>query len=42
MGNKFLKIAFAMLKSQKPFEWDNSNFNYEQEVFKKLTLPLSA
>lgn len=42
MGNKFLKIAFAMLKNQKPFEWNNSSFNYKQEVFKKLTLPLSA
>ena len=42
MGNKFLKIAFAMLKNQKPFEWNNSNFNYKQEVSKKLTLPLSA
>lgn len=42
MGNKFIKIAFAMLKNQKPFEWNNSDFNYKHEVFKKLTLPLSA
>lgn len=42
MGNKFLKIAFAMLKNQKPFEWNDSGFNYKQEVFKKLTLPLTA
>lgn len=42
MGNKFLRIAFSMLKNQKPFEWNEPNFNYKQEVFKKLTLPLSA
>lgn len=42
MGNKFIKIAFAMLKKQKPFECNDSNFNYYQEISKKLTLPLSA
>lgn len=42
MGNKFLKIAFAMLKNQKPFEWNNSTFNYKEEVFKKLSLPITA
>lgn len=42
MGNKFLKIAFAMLKNQKPFEWNNSTFNYKEEVFKKLSLPIAA
>jgi transposase len=42
MGNKFLKIAFAMLKNQKPFEWNSSTFNYKEEVFKKLTLPIAA
>ncbi len=42
MGNKFLKIAFSMLKNHKPFECNEPNFNYKQEVFKKLTLPLSA
>lgn len=42
MGNKFIKIAFAMLKNRKPFEWDNPEFKYEQEVSKKLTLPLAG
>ncbi|WP_419959370.1 IS110 family transposase [Psychrobacillus sp. BM2] len=42
MGNKFIKIAFAMLKNQKPFEWDDPEFKYEQEISKKLTLPLAA
>lgn len=42
MGNKFLKIAFAMLKNQQPFEWNHPDFNYQKEVFKKLTLPLAA
>ncbi|MCC3359724.1 IS110 family transposase [Bacillus sp. REN16] len=42
MGNKFLKIAFAMLKNKKPFEWNNSTFNYKEEVFKKLSLPIVA
>lgn len=42
MGNKFLKIAFTMLKNKKPFEWNNPGFNYKNEVFKKLTLPLAA
>lgn len=42
MGNKFLKIAFSMLKNQKPFEWNEPTFNYKKEVFKKLTMPLSA
>lgn len=42
MGNKFLKIAFAMLKNKKPFEWNNSTFNYKEEVFKKLSLPIAA
>lgn len=42
MGNKFIKIAFAMLKNQKPFECKNSNLNYIQEVSKKLKLSLSA
>jgi transposase len=42
MGNKFLKIAFAMLKNQSPFKWDAPTFNYEQEVMKKLVLPLAA
>ena len=42
MGNKFIKIAFAMLKNQKPFEWNHPDFNYEQEIAKKLTLPLAA
>jgi transposase len=42
MGNKFLKIAFAMLKNQQPFKWNNSNFNYKEEVTKKLSLPIAA
>lgn len=42
MGNKFLKIAFAMLKNQSPFKWDNPTFNYEDEVTKKLTYPKTA
>ena len=42
MGNKFLRIAFSMLQKQTPFEWDEPTFNYKQEVFKKLTLPISA
>ena len=42
MGNKFIKIAFAMLKNQKPFEWNEPNFKYEQEISKKLTLPLAG
>jgi transposase len=42
MGNKFLKIAFAMLKNKKPFEWNNPGFNYKKEMLKKLTLPLAA
>ncbi len=42
MGNKFIKIAFAMLKNQKPFECNDPSFNYKQEISKKLTLPLSA
>lgn len=42
MGNKFLKIVFAMLKNQKPFECNDSCFNYNHEISKKLTLPLSA
>ncbi|MDQ0233664.1 IS110 family transposase [Metabacillus malikii] len=42
MGNKFLKIAFSMLKNQQPFKWNNPNFNYEEEVTKKLSLPKAA
>lgn len=42
MGNKFLRIAFSMLKNQKPFEWNEPNFNYKQEISKKLVSPLSA
>lgn len=42
MGNKFLKIAFAMLKNQSPFKWDNPTFNYKEEVTKKLTFPQVA
>lgn len=42
MGNKFLKIAFAMLTKGEPFKWDNPEYNYKEEVFKKLTLPLAA
>ncbi|MBB2483560.1 IS110 family transposase [Bacillus sp. APMAM] len=42
MGNKFIKIAFAMLKNQKPFEWNHPSFNYEQEISKKLSHPLVA
>jgi transposase len=42
MGNKFLKIAFAMLKNQSPFKWDNPTFDYKQEVTKKLMLPIAA
>lgn len=42
LGNKFLKIAFAMLKNQKPFEWNNPTFNYKEEVIKKLSLPIAA
>lgn len=42
MGNKFIKIAFAMLKNQKPFEWDGPEFNYEKEISKKLTHSLAA
>ncbi|UCZ51570.1 IS110 family transposase [Bacillus shivajii] len=42
MGNKFLKIAFAMLKNQTPFQCKEPNFNYEKEVMKKLALPIAA
>ncbi len=42
MGNKFIKIAFAMLKNQQPFEWNHSDFNYEKEIMKKLSQPLAA
>ncbi len=42
MGNKFIRIAFAMLKKQKPFECNNASFHYKQEMMKKLTLPISA
>ncbi|WP_163583489.1 IS110 family transposase [Gracilibacillus saliphilus] len=42
MGNKLLKIAFAMLTKEEPFKWDNPEYNYKEEVFKKLTLPLAA
>jgi transposase len=42
MGNKFIKIAFAMLKNQKPFEWNHLDFNYKQEITKKLSAPLAA
>uniref|UniRef100_UPI0013D64A6F transposase n=1 Tax=Gracilibacillus sp. YIM 98692 TaxID=2663532 RepID=UPI0013D64A6F len=42
MGNKLLKIAFAMLTKGEPFKWDNPEYNYKHEVFKKLTLPLIA
>lgn len=42
MGNKFIKIAFAMLTKGEPFKWDNPEYNYKEEVFKKLTLPLVA
>ncbi|WP_156292121.1 IS110 family RNA-guided transposase, partial [Oceanobacillus salinisoli] len=42
MGNKLLKIAFAMLTRQEPFKWDNPEYNYKEEVFKKLILPLAA
>ncbi|AST90630.1 IS110 family transposase [Sutcliffiella cohnii] len=42
MGNKFLKIAFAMLKNQQPFQWNNPTYNYKEEVIKKLTLPIAA
>jgi transposase len=42
MGNKFIKIAFAMLKNQKPFEWNHPGFNYDQEIAKKLTISLAA
>lgn len=42
MGNKFIKIAFAMIKHKKPFEWNQPGFNYEAEVAKKLTIPLAS
>lgn len=42
MGNKFLKIAFAMLTKEEPFKWDNPKFNYKEEMSKKLTLSLAA
>ncbi|WP_019412425.1 IS110 family transposase [Paenisporosarcina sp. TG20] len=42
MGNKFIKIAFAMLKNQKPFEWNNPDFEYKKEISKKLNFPIAA
>ena len=42
LGNKFIKIAFAMLKNKTPFKWDGPGFNYETEISKKLTLSLAA
>lgn len=42
MGNKFLKIAFAMLKNQTPFKCNDSGYNYSNEVMKKLVLPLAS
>lgn len=38
MGNKFLKIAFSMLKNQKPFECNSPSFSYHKEIMKKITL----
>jgi transposase len=42
MGNKFIKIAFAMLRNKEPFKCEDTGFNYKQEISKKITLPLSA
>ena len=42
MGNKLLKIAFPMLTKGEPFKWDNPEYNYKPEVFKKLTMPLAS
>ncbi|WP_460578356.1 IS110 family RNA-guided transposase, partial [Gracilibacillus alcaliphilus] len=42
MGNKFIKIAFAMIKNQQPFHWHHPDFNYEQEITKKLSQPLAV
>ncbi|WP_307332915.1 IS110 family transposase [Evansella vedderi] len=42
MGNKFIKIAFSMLKNHSPFQYEDQDYSYEKEVMKKLTLPLTA
>ncbi len=42
MGNKLLKIAFAMLTNGEPFQWHHPKYNYKQEIAKKLTTPLAA
>ncbi len=36
MGNKFIKIAFAMLRDKKPFLYQNSQNHYLSEMSKKL------
>lgn len=40
LGNKLIKIAFAMLKKQQPFQTPHSEINYRAEIEKKLTHPL--
>jgi transposase len=36
MGNKFIKIAFSMLKHHKPYRSDQANYSYLSEIKKKL------
>ncbi|MGM9928645.1 MAG: IS110 family transposase [Bacillus sp. (in: firmicutes)] len=42
MGNKFIRIAFSMLRNQQPFRTSDLTFNYKHEVTKKLSLPLAV
>lgn len=42
LGNKLLKVAFAMLKHQQPFHSPHLEINYQEEINKKLTKPLAA
>jgi len=42
LGNKLVKIAFAMLKNQQPFQASQCEINYFEEINKKLTLPIVA
>lgn len=42
MGNKFIRIAFSMLQHRTPFKWEHKDFNYKQEINKKLSMPLAA
>lgn len=36
MGNKVLKIVFAMLKKRQPFQSKSTSFSYKKEIEKKL------